>query len=91
MNENSMGSVMPVKNDATAPARRRLAALFLRLSLAALYIANAPATSPNIITGKKPVMYIPVTPLTAPSPPDQNSPRSLMPAVSNQKTAFSAW
>ena len=90
MNENSMGSVMPVKNDATAPARRRLAAVFLRSEEAALYIAKAPATRPNIITGKKPVMYIPVVPFTAPSAPDQNSPRSLIPAVSNQKTALSA-
>lgn len=53
------------------------------------YIAKAPAGKPNIITGKNPVMYIPVTPLT-PVPP-QKLPISFIPATSNQNTELRAW
>src|SRR5699024_12877100 len=47
------------------------------------------AGKPNIITGKNPAWYIPVTPS---SPvPAQKFPISLIPATSTQTTEFSAW
>ena len=55
MNENSNGSVTPVKKDERAAARRIPAVAFFFLSFAVKYIARAPAGRPNIMTGKKPV------------------------------------
>ena len=89
MNANSNGSVTPVKNEDNAAANNNPYTAFFLLSLAVWYIAKAPAGKPNIITGKNPVMYIPVTPWVP--VPAQKFPISLIPATSNQNTELSAW
>ena len=61
------------------------------LSLAVWYIAKAAAGKPNIITGKNPVIYIPVCPNIPPGLVPQNLPISSIPATSNQNTEFNAW
>ena len=90
MKENSRGSVTPDTKDATAPAIRMPAAYCFFSGFAVWYIANAAAGRPNIITGKNPAWYIPVTPLIPPSAKPQNLLISAIPAMSNQNTAFSA-
>ena len=89
MKANSKGSVTPVKKEQKAVDAKRAKTFFLRSALAALYIANAAAGSPNIMTWKKPVMYIPVIPKVPLL--DQNLVRSEIPATSNQNTEFKAW
>lgn len=79
MNENSIGSVIPVKNevkaiDSSAPA------IFGRLpGLAARYIANATAGNPNIIIGKQPAMKLPA--VGAPAKNLGKSPRTISPVT----------
>ena len=91
MKANSNGSVTPVKKADNAAAPKRPAATFFLFSFAVWYIAKAPAGRPNIITGKNPAWYIPVTPFTPPSICPQNLPISSIPAILNQNTEFNAW
>src|SRR5699024_11273471 len=51
INENSRGSVTPVRNEAKPAASIRDFVVFLRLGLAVWYIAKAAAGKPNIIIG----------------------------------------
>src|SRR5699024_10520816 len=89
INENSSGSVTPVKKAANAAANIKDAAVFLRFVLAVWYIARAAAGNPNIIIGKNPAGYIPVTPFSPSAA--KNLPISLIAPTSNQKTEFNAW
>ncbi|CJW52697.1 Uncharacterised protein [Streptococcus pneumoniae] len=59
MNENSIGSVIPVKNEVNARPPN-IPVTILRFSgLAAAIIAKHAAGKPNIMIGKKPVINIP--------------------------------
>ena len=60
MNENSIGSVIPVKNDTNAdPANREATFAFCPSPLALYQIAAARAGNPNIIAGKNPDWNVP--------------------------------
>ena len=59
MNANSSGSVTPVTNDVSAAANRMEPATLRLRGSAWRHMASAAAGSPNIITGKKPVMNMP--------------------------------
>ncbi|CEY76860.1 Uncharacterised protein [Streptococcus pneumoniae] len=95
MNENSIGSVIPVKNEVNArPANIPVTAL--RFSgLAAAIIAKHAAGKPNIITGKKPVINIPA--VLSPARKRAISPLTTLPAAfvkspnTNQKYVFITW
>src|SRR5690625_6004367 len=52
-------------------------------------MARPAAGKPNIIIGKNPAWYIPVTPFVP--VPAQKFPMSSIPATSNQNTEFNAW
>ena len=91
MNANSNGSVTPVTNDDKAAANNIPAAAFFLLVFAQRYIAKAAAGKPNIITGKKPDIYIPSDQLTSAEVlPPQKFVKSPSPIVSNQNTLLSA-
>ena len=59
MNVNSIGSVMPVRNDVNAIDTSRPPTALRRPGFTERYIARQAAGRPNIITGKKPVMKAP--------------------------------
>lgn len=72
MNENSIGSVIPVKNETNAdPANSEATLAFCPSPLALNQIAAANAGKPNIITGKNPDWNVPdglidvITPLAS--------------------------
>ena len=58
-NENSSGSVIPVKNEVKAPDANKPATSFFLSGRAAWYIASAAAGKPNIIIGNSPPMKLP--------------------------------
>src|SRR5690625_3518195 len=89
INEKSSGSVTPVKKAAKPAANMSDAVCFLRFVLAVWYMARRAAGKPNIIVGKNPARYIPVTPFVP--VPAQKFPISSIPATSNQNTEFNAW
>ena len=60
MNENSIGSVIPVKNETSAePANNDATLAFCACPLALNQIATAIAGNPNIIVGKNPDWNVP--------------------------------
>ena len=89
MKANSSGSVTPVRNEANAAEIMMPAVALRRLVFAVTYIASAAPGRPNIMIGKNPAMYWPVTPNVP--VPARKLLRSLMPATSNQNTELSAW
>ena len=56
INENSIGSVIPVKKEVSAIDSSKPPMAFLRAVLAVAIMANAAAGKPNIIMGKNPAI-----------------------------------
>src|SRR5699024_5547438 len=59
INENSSGSVIPVKKEVSAADPSKPATIFFFSGRAVWYIANAAAGKPNIIIGNSPAIKLP--------------------------------
>ena len=98
---NSIGSVIPVKNETIAEPANNAATLFFCTSPFALnHIAAAIAGNPNIITGKNPAWNVPaVLPIASPLrnmniSPLITEPSALTcspPRAENQNNVFGTW
>src|SRR5690625_812351 len=83
INENSSGSVIPVKNDVNAAEPSKPATIFFFSGRAVWYIANAAAGKPNIIIGNSPAIKLPAvisTPSFSWAKKIDISPRMIFPA-----------